>query len=45
MGGLGAIVFIAALPHVKAFKPCARGDPVIPVLVRRLARLELWLKP
>ncbi len=44
MGGLGAIVFIAALPHVKAFKPCARGDPVIPVLVRRACEVGVMVK-
>lgn len=32
-GGHGAIVFIAALPRVKAFKPYERGDPVIKKLL------------
>ena len=32
-GGLGIIVFIAALPHVNGFKPNPRGDREIPKLL------------
>lgn len=34
-GGRGAIVFLAALPGVSAFRPWARGDPEVPDLLRR----------
>lgn len=34
-GGRGAIVFIAGLPNVEAFRPYAGGDPEIPALLRR----------
>ncbi|MCS7104107.1 MAG: DNA/RNA nuclease SfsA [Thermofilaceae archaeon] len=33
-GGKGTIVFIAALPGVRAFKPYVEGDPVIPALLK-----------
>ncbi len=33
-GGRGAIIFIAGLPGVKAFKPYGEGDPEIPRLLR-----------
>jgi len=35
MGGRGAIVFIAALPNVQAFKPNPQGDPEIPTLLSK----------
>lgn len=32
-GGFGALVFVAALPKIKAFKPYDTGDPVIKKLL------------
>lgn len=43
-GGLGGIVFIAALPEVKAFKPYAHGDPAIPALLRKAWKTGVMIK-
>ncbi len=43
-GGLGAIIFIAALPRVNAFKPYPEGDPEIPRLLRIAAGKGVLVK-
>ena len=43
-GGLGAIVFIAAMPYIKAFKPYERGDPEVPTLIRRAYEVGVMVK-
>ncbi len=43
-GGLGGVVFIAALPEVDAFKPYREGDPEIPVLLREALRVGVIVK-
>ncbi len=43
-GGLGAIVFIAALPNVKAFKPYVEGDPVISELLKKADEVGVLIK-
>jgi len=37
-GGLGGVVFIAALPGVSAFKPYEKGDPEIPALLKEAVK-------
>ena len=43
-GGRAAIVFIAALPYVRAFKPYAEGDPEILSLLREAASSGVLIK-
>lgn len=43
-GGCGAILFIAALPHVTAFKPYVHGDPEMAKLLRRAREVGVLLK-
>ncbi len=43
-GGWAAIVFIAGLPGVKAFKPYGEGDPEIPGLLWEAARAGVMIK-
>ena len=43
-GGHALIVFIAALPRVRAFRPYARGDPQIPRLLRDAAESGVIIK-
>ncbi|KYH37760.1 MAG: sugar fermentation stimulation protein [Candidatus Bathyarchaeota archaeon B24] len=43
-GGYGAIVFIAALPHVKAFKPNVQGDPEMASLLQQASEAGVLLK-
>ena len=43
-GGYAAIVFIAALPGVKAFKPYREGDPVIEELLGEAIRRGVIIK-
>ncbi len=42
--GFGAVVFIAALPGVKAFKPYMEGDPEIPKLLKIAAEKGVLVK-
>jgi len=43
-GGLGIIMFIAALPHVNGFKPNPRGDKEIPKLLLKAYEVGCILK-
>ncbi|ADI32491.1 DNA/RNA nuclease SfsA [Staphylothermus hellenicus] len=43
-GGRSLIVFIAALPHVKGFKPYKHGDPVIAELLREAEEKGVLIK-
>lgn len=43
-GGLGAFLFIAALPEVRAFKPNSLGDPVFSTLLRKAKEAGVLLK-
>ncbi|MEM2372419.1 MAG: DNA/RNA nuclease SfsA [Thermofilaceae archaeon] len=43
-GGKALIVFIAALPDVKAFKPYEKGDPEIPLLLAKAAEAGVTVK-
>ncbi len=43
-GGRGAIVFLAAMPHVEGFKPYPLGEPVIPKLLRRAQECGVLIK-
>ena len=42
--GLGAAVFIAGLPNVRAFNPNGGGDPAIPLLLREAYKAEVLIK-
>lgn len=43
-GGRAAVLFIAALPHVEAFRAYERGDPEIPRLLRDAANSGVLVK-
>lgn len=43
-GGAALIIFIAALPGAKAFKPYAKGDPQIPGLLRHAAQAGVEIR-
>jgi len=43
-GGRGAIVFIAALPNVQAFRPNPLGDPEIPTLLSKAQDIGVLVK-
>jgi len=43
-GGQGAIVFIAALPNIQAFRPNPLGDPEIPTLLSKAQNLGVLVK-
>ncbi|MFQ5722407.1 MAG: DNA/RNA nuclease SfsA, partial [Candidatus Aminicenantales bacterium] len=43
-GGQGLLVFMAALPEVKAFRPNQRADPIFYSLVEKAHALGLGLK-
>ena len=43
-GGYGAIVVVAALPDVKAFKPNIQGDPEMATLLRQAYEVGVLLK-
>jgi len=43
-GGRGAIVFIAALPNIQAFKPDPHGDPEIPTLLSKAQAAGVLVK-
>jgi len=43
-GGAALIIFIAALPDAKAFKPYAKGDPEIPRLLRHAAKAGVQIR-
>jgi sugar fermentation stimulation protein A len=44
LGGQGIIVFMAALPHVEAFKPNSTADPLLHKLLIEAAGIGVWVK-